>query len=115
MRVAQPWRSPVDPSAIGEASPLPFGSDGDMRRPHMWDIASRLPCVVRCSERLHLDWLQFLSSLPAAPIDAHRRPSEANIAKIGKVLDNTGQENNPIIRLIAEFVGLTVLFEMISR
>ena len=52
---------------------------------------------------------------PAAPIDAHRRPSEANIAKIGKVLDNTGQENNPIIRLIAEFVGLTVLFEMISR
>ena len=53
--------------------------------------------------------------VPAAPIDAHRRPSEANIAKIGKVLDNTGQENNPIIRRIAEPVGLTALFEMISR
>jgi len=53
--------------------------------------------------------------VPAAPIDAHRRPSEANIAKIGKVLDNTGQENNPIIRLITEFVRSTVLFEMTSR
>jgi hypothetical protein len=50
--------------------------------------------------------------VPAAPIDAHRRPSEANIAKIGKVLDNAGQENNPITRRIAEFVGSTALFEM---